>query len=134
MRKKKKQPPAVKGTTARDPLAAVPVIAQGVEARADSNGLLQLRAAPPRKKGIMSAIAKKLGMHRHVRVDLDACGSMFWRRINGRRPLREIEAYIREQTGLDEKETKKAVVAYTKMLMQRHLIMLRIEHRREVPK
>jgi hypothetical protein len=59
-----------------------------------------------------------------VRVNLDANGTAFWRQIDGRRSLRDIECVVRQQTQQDRKESEKATVLFTKMLMLRHLIYL----------
>jgi hypothetical protein len=107
-----------------DPFAAVPLIVQGVEAREDSHGMLQIRAMPPRKPGLASSLARRFGLQRPVRVNLDANGTAFWRQIDGRRSLRDIECVVRQQTQQDRKESEKATVLFTKMLMLRHLIYL----------
>lgn len=109
-----------------DWLAPVPIIADGVETREDSQGFLQLRAMPPVKPGFMPSLARKLGMRRQVRVNLDAYGSMFWRLIDGNRTLRDIERQIRQQTQQPQVETEKAVILFAKSLMRRHLIALAV--------
>ncbi len=122
----KKQPemPPASDTEAWDPFAAVPVVAEGVEVREDSQGMLQLRGAPPQRSGFAASLSRRLGFQRYVRVNLDANGSLFWKQIDGRRSLREIEGIVRRQTQQDQETTEKAVILFTKMLMQRHLIGL----------
>ena len=109
-----------------DPFAAVPSVAEGVEAREDSRGMLQVRGMSPRKPGLASSLARRFGLLRPVRVNLDAYGTAFWRQIDGRRSLRDIECVIRQQTQQDQKESEKATILFTKMLMLRHLIYLAV--------
>lgn len=107
-----------------DPFAAAPLIAEDVEVRVDSQGLFQVRKTPPPKRSLASSLAQRLGLQRHVRVNLDAYGTLFWRQIDGRHTLRDIERLIRQQTQQNAKESEKATILFTKMLMLRRLIHL----------
>ncbi len=111
----------------RDPFAAVPVVADGVEAREDAQGRVQLRLVAPAKPGLASFVSRRLKLERRIRVNLDEYGSLFWKQIDGRRTLREIEALIRQQTGQDQTESEKATILFTRMLMLRHLVYLKVE-------
>lgn len=114
-----------------DPFAAVPLVANGVEVQEDLRGLLQIRKVAAPKPGVASFLARRVGLRRQLRVNLDAYGTLFWRQIDGRRCLRDIEARVREQTRQDAAESKKATILFTKMLMVRHLIYLRIPGRND---
>ena len=48
-----------------------------------------------------------------------------WELVDGRRTLGAIERRIREEWDLDEKDSKRALVAFIKMLMSRDLVQLR---------
>lgn len=111
---------------ARDPFLAIPRVADNVEAREDSSGCLQLRKSLAPRPGIGARIARRLGIHRHIRVNLDELGTLYWRQIDGRRSLREIEACIGEAASLDKAESERATLVFTKMLMLRYLIELQI--------
>ena len=88
---------------------------------------VQLRMRLEPKPGLGGRIAGRLGLHRDVRVDLDPCGTFFWSQIDGQQDLRTIEQKLREQFDLDPEESEKATIVFTKMLMLRHLVQLRIE-------
>lgn len=111
----------------------MPVVAEDVEVREDARGNLQIRRTAPRKTGPAARLAERLGFRRHVRVNLDANGTLFWKQIDGRRSLRDIEQVICRQTGSAREETEKAVILFAKMLMLRHLIYLAVpqEQRRD---
>jgi len=111
----------------RDAFAAVPVVADGVEAREDAQGRVQLRRVAPAKPGLASFVSRRLKLERRIRVNLDDYGSLFWKQIDGRRTLRGIEVLIREQTEQEQTESEKATIVFTRMLMLRHLIYLKVE-------
>lgn len=111
---------------ARDPFDAVPRIAEGVEAREDSRGWLQIRKVLPPKPGIAAYLVRRFGFDREVRVNLDELGTLYWRQIDGRQNLRDIEARIGEAASLGKRESERSTLVFTKMLMLRHLIELEI--------
>ena len=122
----KKQPVNFGNSRSSNPLDAIPVIAHGVETRTDSNGCLQLRKPAPEGSGLVSRLAVRMGFRRALRANLDTQGTLYWTLVDGTRTLAEIEQAIRSQTGQDEKETRRAVVMFTKTLMMRHLICLKL--------
>jgi len=113
-------------TNCWDPFDAVPLIAEGVETREDSRGLIQVRKTIAPKAGLASVLARTLGLRRRTRIVFDAYGTLFWRQIDGHRRLRDIEQSIRQQMPQEQKESEKATILFTKMLMLRHLIYLSI--------
>ncbi len=114
-----------KKTPAPDPFAAIPFVGQNVEARSDSQGLIQLRMTLKPEPGVSHWLAHKLGMTRDARVNLDRRGSFFWSQIDGRRTLHDIERAMRERESLRRRESREAVVLFVKMLMSRRLIWLK---------
>ena len=114
-----------------DPFAAVPLVADGAEVREDSQGLFQVRKIAVPKRGVASLLAQRFGLQRQVRVNLDAYGTLFWRQIDGLRSLREIEMLVREKTQQSQAENEKATILFTKTLMVRHLIYLKMPKRRD---
>src|SRR5690554_2305523 len=107
------------------------MIADGVEAREDSQGCLQLRRCVEPGRGLGGFLAERLGFRRPLRVNLDATGTLFWKQIDGRRSLREIERIVRQRAGLEREDSEKAVVLFTKMLMLRRLVNLKLPARRD---
>jgi len=108
---------------------AVPEAAPGVEAAEDSSARLQLRLKLRHRPGLTGIVARALHFRPAVRVNLDERGTLFWQLIDGRRTLRDIEKTVRERWQVDEKESRQAVVLFTKMLMTRHLMNLRVARR-----
>lgn len=111
----------------RDPFRAVPVANTGIKSKQDGRGRLQLKAVAPPRPGLAGFAALKLKMRKPLRVNLDERGSAFWRRVDGRRTLREIEKALRREFSIEKKECQKAVIEFTKMLMERGLIALKMD-------
>ena len=111
----------------RDPLLAIPIRNQLAEHREDSRGCYQIRMRLKPEPGLKAYLARTLGFHRDVRVDLDERGSYFWAQIDGRRSLQAIEKDLRQRFALDPEESRRATLLFTKALMVRHLILLKIE-------
>jgi len=129
LRKRKVHPAQTDPAQANHLFDAVPEIAEGVMAATDSRGRLQLKMDLPPSNGIAAFLARALRFRSCVRVNLDEHGTQFWRLIDGRRSLREIEATLRRHWGLDERESKRATVLFTTMLMKRHLVNLKVARR-----
>jgi hypothetical protein len=62
-----------------------------------------------------------------VRVALDGAARFFWKQVDGRVSLAEIAAAVRREYGMGEDEARRATIEFTKSLMRRRLIDLRIE-------
>jgi len=115
----------------RDPFDAVPVAAEGVEVRADSRSCVQLKRTFVPKPGLAGLLARTFGLRRDIRVDLDERGTAFWKLIDGRRTVRDIEQSIRRTYSLPRHENEKATILFAKMLMERYLIHLEIPRKNE---
>ena len=107
-------------------LEAVPQIADDVEVRKDAGGHVHLRRALPLKPGLLRPLVKRLGYRRRIHVDLDVQGTLFWELIDGARRLREIEEAMRTKLSIEREKSEAAILAFTKMLMLRHLIYLKV--------
>ncbi|MBD3240208.1 MAG: PqqD family peptide modification chaperone [Chitinivibrionales bacterium] len=110
----------------RDPLNATPVVAPDVEARTDTRSLVQLRRDMPAQSRMSVLLRRWFHYKRYVRVNLDECGTAFWKQIDGRRDLHGIERNLRKRFGWSEEQSVAAIVGFTKMLMLRGLICLRL--------
>ncbi|MBN1858858.1 PqqD family protein [Candidatus Bipolaricaulota bacterium] len=104
--------------------AVVPHVVAGVMGKMDSQGCLQLKFEPPPRGRVEALFARRLGFRRSARVNLDARGTFIWGLIDGRRTLSKIEEAARKEWNIGEKESKRAVVLFIKMLMTRHLVEL----------
>ena len=109
-----------------DPLAATPVVAPDVEALKDNAMQLQLRRPVPPRTVFGRTVQKVFGYTRKVRVNLDERGTEFWEQIDGARDLHEIERLLRQRYGLKVEESRRATIEFTKTLMTRGLICLRL--------
>ena len=119
------------GQTGRDPLSAIPVAAPGVEAcagkRGSAIGRVMLRKETGiAKGGLFGKIGNRLGWKRVRRIELDEQGSEYWRLVNGGRTLEAIARKMQKRFGWTPEQSRKAVVTYTRDLMLRGLIQLRI--------
>jgi hypothetical protein len=112
--------------TPYDPLAATPVVPPGVEAVVDRALCVQIRRPLRPQKGFGGWVNRKMGFHRDVRVNLDEHGTAYWQQIDGSRTLADIERELRRRFNLGADECRAAVVKFTKMLMLRGLVALRM--------
>ena len=128
--KRKRAPVPTGGTTYRNPLDAVPLVAPGVSIRAgdgpDSDGLILRRlldTAATRRGRLLGW----LHMQRSAHVKLDRPGSFFWRQIDGQRDLAHIARALAQEFKMADDDARRATVTFTRDLMLRHFIMIRIE-------
>jgi hypothetical protein len=101
-------------------------MAPGTETHCDDAGMLQLRRAVVPRGLIVRTLNRWFHHTDHVEVRLDAQGTFFWRQIDGRRSLEDIARDLARCFTLAESESREAVVVFTKMLMIRQLIHLRV--------
>ncbi len=125
--KKEKQPGRVnpRGACVADPLAVVPLAPANVELRRDSGGLIHLRLNVP-VRGLKKRLADWLGYKYEKIVELDDVGTLFYERVDGRRTLREIAGEMAGRCGRSPEAMKKNVLAFTRSLMRRNLILLQV--------
>ncbi len=109
-----------------NPFAAIPIVAEEAEAHENEKGCIEVRRELPPKPGMATYLRNKFGMKKVVGANLDEQGTFFWYLIDGKRPLHEIENRLRREYKLEAQESKNATVAFTKLLMMRHLISLQL--------
>ena len=117
--KRKAAPPG------RDPLLAVPRVAPGATAVPSNGGMLVTRKVQLRS--LMGRLAARLGGRPSVRVVLDERGAFFWDRIDGQRSLAVIANELQAQFVLDAAVARWCVIEFTKQLMRRNLVELKVE-------
>ena len=110
-----------------NPFAACPVQAPFVHAE-ENNGHIQVRQAPPPRRGIRAFLARRFSMFPFRLVCLDERGTFYWKQIDGKRTLGEIEQRLRDHYKMEPAQSRDAVVLFTKMLMRRSLIALKLPH------
>jgi len=111
---------------ARDPLSAVPVVPDGVHATPIGDGLLLERRLTP-SGPVRTFVERTFGLRRHRRFELDRVGADFYAAIDGTRTLGDIEAALRARHALSIEDGRKAVTAFTKALLERELVLLRLD-------
>ena len=114
-------------TLPNDPFAARPVHAPFVEAE-EKNGQIQLRQAPPPQRGARAFLARHFSMFPFRLVCLDEHGTFYWKQIDGERTLGQIEQKLRSHYQMEPAQSRDAVILFTKMLMRRSLIALKLPH------
>jgi len=112
----------------RDPLDAVPLVAEGVEAREGQGGLVQLKRTWRPVRGMRGLLAKALKYEHSSRLDLDALGSAYWRLVDGRRTLRQVAAALARESSRTEAECRKATIQFTRSLVLRHFANLQLHN------
>lgn len=128
--KRKKTPPVTPATTPvvnRDPLAAVPLKAPNVVEFSDAQGLITLERRVPVPPRYGRLLGRLLGRERKAQTALDENGTSFWQLIDGKRSLDDIANDFRIRLNIPEPEARKVVVLFTKDLMKRDLIQLKIK-------
>src|SRR5689334_15088039 len=120
--KKSELPPASR--LPKNPLAVVPVVPPGVEARLDEQSFTQLKCAMQPRSRIYAWISRKMRYRHDVRINLDGPGSTFWSLIDGRRNLQQIAEALAEKHGWEQQKSREASIKFTATLMQRHLLHL----------
>ena len=110
-----------------DPFAARPVYAPFIEVE-EKNGQVRLRQAPPPKPGLRAFLSRRFAMFPFRLVCLDERGTFYWKQIDGRRTLAEIEYRLRREYRMEPASSRDAVIIFTKMLMRRSLIALKLPH------
>ena len=109
----------------KDPFDAIPIIPESVEIREDREGNVQLRV--PQDLGRMrEKVADWLGQDHSSKVALDEHGSFFIRQIDGERDLKMIVVAMVEHSGRARKDVEEGVVLYTKKLMTKNMLALKI--------
>ena len=113
--------------TVRNPLAAIPLVSTGVEAGVDDLNLIQVRREHLPRTRLGRVATRFLGQRYAKRTRLDERGSFYWKQIDGRRSLHEIAEKLAGKFDLAPEESRNAVMVFTKMLMLRNLISLKVK-------
>ena len=111
--------------TPRDPLAAIPLKPENVELREDVHGRLHLRLTPvlgPWQR----RIATWLRYDYTRKLELDETGTQYYRLADGAHTLAAIIDELATQLGKDRSEVTAMVVTFTKLLMTRNMIVLKV--------
>jgi len=109
-----------------NPLQAIPVPEQGVETKYDPKSRAQLRRVLPPKRGMYAWISKRMGYQHFTRIDLDEGGSLFWKEVDGKTSLNEVANRLKESFDCTHEQAIKACLTFSRELMLRRMICLRI--------
>ena len=107
------------------PLDAVPFIPESVEMKEDSAGNLQMRVEQKLSR-LRTRVANWLGQDHSIIVALDEHGSFFIRQIDGQKDLRQIVDAMVENSGRSREDVEAGVMLYTKKLMMKNMIALKL--------
>jgi hypothetical protein len=116
----------------RDPFAVIPMQPENVELRRDSRGRIHLRLTP-QLKGFQAALARWLHYDCTKKVELDQHGTLFYGLVDGTRSLAQIVDAMTAQLGKARKEIEPGVILFTKGLMTRRLLLLKVADRVDLP-
>lgn len=112
---------------ARDPLDAIPLRPDSVEVRSGDGGTCQLCRKLPEQPGIGGWISRKLKLQRDIYLQLDNYGAWFWNRIDDNHTLRQIASDMAGEFNWEADMARQSVLTFTRQLMERGFIALRIE-------
>jgi len=104
----------------------VPVIADGVEAATDGAGLVQIRRRYRPRQGPAAMIAKLFRYEYTIRVNLDRIGTQVWNRVDGAASLDQIAGAVADGEKLPIAQAREAVMKFMTMLLNRHLVVLKV--------
>ena len=107
---------------------ATPSILSGVEAYISADGTGQIRREI-RNGGLFEKMRNRGAAKRQSFFNLDAFGSIYWKHIDGRNTLSQIARKMADEFDWDLSATENSVFEFTKTLMSRGLIDLRIKSR-----
>ncbi len=110
----------------QDPLDVIPVVPLNVETKKNENGLLHLRAHIPLKKW-QKKIADFLRYDYTKVLQLDEMGTAFYERVDGIRSIRQIAREMALIFKADVSSMEDAAIKFTKMLMERSMLVLKLE-------
>jgi hypothetical protein len=128
---RKKTPPVSKGPLISNPLAVVPLKPMNVEVKKDSQGMIHLKMTPPLKP-FKRKVAKWLNYDYCSKLELDEYGTFFYSLVDGQHTLSSIIDAMAEKLGQGRKETAQNVVAFTKSLMTRNMLVLMVPEKSSV--
>ena len=114
-------------TSARPhPLDAVPIVPAETRAHPIAGNRLLLSRELPARDTARDRFARWLGIGRIRRAELCERGTCFWQAIDGTTSLRTIAQHLAIQWDVTEDDSRQACVLFTKMLMTRGLLALRL--------
>ena len=109
-----------------DPMAAVPLVPEGVTSVSTPDGGVELCRKLKPKHRLQAWYGRTVHYDYSVRARLDANGALFWSFIDGRSTVRDIASALASRLGVAQDEARKAVVVYIGNLMRRGWIQLRL--------
>ena len=112
----------------RQSLAGIPVLNAGVQYRNEDNGRRVLSAQGPSRVGWMNRFRPAVDQRE---FELDEFGAYVVEQIDGDRSVLDIVDDFQRQFGMSRRESELGVVAFVKMLMQRHLLSVNVSPVRE---
>ncbi len=117
------------GMTFRNPFEAVPLASPGVEVLRGKDDVKEgfvLRRALDIGDNWRARTLRKLRLDRAAHIKLDQAGSVYWRQIDGQRDLEQIAEGLAMEFKLSPEEARKSTLVFTKDLMIRQFIQLKI--------
>ena len=121
----KKPAPAPEVRLKNDPLAAIPLKPANVELREDPDGCLHLRLTPPLTP-LQLKVAGWLRYDYTRKLTLDEHGTLYYRLVDGQHSLSAIVDELARKIGKDRRDVATMVVTFTKMLMTRNMVALKV--------
>jgi len=121
----KSLPPMPKAPVISNPLAVVPLKPGNVEVKKDKQGLIYLKMTPPLKP-FKRKVAEWLRYEYSAKVELDEVGSLYYSLVDGQQTLSTIIDAMAQKLGKSRKEMAQDVVAFTKSLMTRNMLILMV--------
>jgi hypothetical protein len=103
---------------------AVPRPSPVVESRKGKSGRLYLKKRVDPSMLTERWFSRKFRLRRDRKFRLDSAARHFWELVDGHRDLGQIEKQMRNDFGWNSRESRRGVLQYTAVLMERGLLVL----------
>lgn len=120
MAKKQEEYPVVK-----DPYSVIPLKPDNLEIKYDSHGMMHLRLSQE-PEGFLKHLVRWLRYDYSRKLELDEYGTAYYSMVDGKTSLKQIIDKMNSKFDKSRDEIEKAVILFTKKLMQMQLILLKV--------
>jgi hypothetical protein len=108
-----------------DPYSVIPLKPDNLEIKYDSHGMMHLRLSQE-PEGFLKHLVRWLRYDYSRKLELDEYGTAYYSLVDGKTNLKQIIDKMNSKFDKSRDEIEKAVILFTKKLMQMQLILLKV--------